>query len=426
MSDRRSKAHIFAGLAEVLRRLVLSGGVVMLVAVLPARADKAFEAWVKELAVEAHSFGVTKLVFEREMRGVAPDRTLPDLATSGRPKLSNEGQAEFTKPPQAYLKRDYLIALGREGRVLKERHAAALARIEEKIGVEREVVLAIWGRETAYGKYKPKHDAITVLATQAYLGRRKELFRRELLFALKLLQDKAMERREMKSSWAGAMGLPQLMPSEFENYAVDIDGDGRRDIFRSVPDALGTAARQLKAKGWVKGLAWGYEVVLGARVSCAFEGPPDERPIRAWLELGVKRSGARTFGEAERAAAAYLMSPAGSNGPSFLVTENFKVIRLYNTSDLYALFVGHLADRIAGGGDFATPWRDVVQLTGQDVGEIQERLKGLGYGISAIDGKVGSNTRRIIGQFQVRQKVMPVCWPSSGLLRQLKMHNRVK
>lgn len=388
-------------------------------------ADEAFDRWVKDLLPEAQAMGIDEAVFHREMRGIEPDRSLPDLETAGRPKLSNKGQAEFTKPPQAYLKRETLLRLAREGRVLQQRYQAALSRIEETIGVEGSVVLAIWGRETAYGAYKPRHDAIRSLATQAYLGRRKEMFRRELLFALKLIQDKSISRADMKSSWAGAMGLPQIMPSEFEKYAVDIDGDGRRDIFRSVPDALGTAARQLKDKGWIRGLPWGTEVHLGATVSCAFEGPNDERPISEWSKLGVRPAAGGEF-KVPASAVSYLMSPAGSNGPSFLVTENFKVIRRYNMSDLYALFVAHLSDRIAGGGDFKKAWRDVRQLTGADVGEIQERLKKLGYGVSIIDGKVGSNTRRIIGHYQKTQNSVPNCWPSGTLLRQLKAQNGLR
>ena len=196
------------------------------------------------------------------------------------------------------------------------------------------------------------------------------------------------------------------MPSEFEKYAIDMDGDGRIDIFRSVPDALGTAARQLKEKGWVKGLRWGIEVRLGQNVTCANEGPPDERPIGRWAEIGVRPADRERF-SIPAETAAYLMSPAGSNGPSFLVTENFKVIRRYNMSDLYALFVGHLADRIEGRGDFKTPWRAVRQLTGSEVGDIQDRLKQLGYPVSIVDGKVGSNTRRVIGSYQVKQKSRP-------------------
>ncbi|MFM1816907.1 MAG: hypothetical protein RLZ98_3602 [Pseudomonadota bacterium] len=384
-----------------------------------AAADDGFRTWLKQLRAEAVASGIDGVVFDREMRDIKPDRSLPDLEVGKRPKLSNKGQAEFTKPPQDYVKRDYIKQLAAEGRALKERYASALGRIEQTIGVDRSVVLAIWGRETAYGKYKPRHDAIRALATQAYLGRRKDMFRGELLAALRLIQTKAMTRSEMRASWAGAMGLPQLMPSEFEKYAVDIDGDGRIDIFRSVPDALGTAARQLKEKGWVKGLKWGFEVRLGRTVTCAFEGAPDERSIGEWTRAGVQPASGVGF-KATPEVRAYLMSPAGANGPSFLVTENFKVIRRYNMSDLYALFVGHLADRIEGGSDFKTPWKGVKQLTGAEVGEIQERLKGLGYPISIVDGKVGSNTRRTIGRYQVAQKTMPVCWPSEALLRHMR------
>jgi lytic murein transglycosylase len=317
------------------------------------------------------------------------------------------------------LNRTQLARLAEQGRALGRQHAATLARIEMEIGVAGPIALAIWGRETAYGTYKLPHSAIRVLATQAYTGRRKELFRMELLYALKLLEDRIVTPEAMRSSWAGAMGLTQFMPSEFYQTARGIDGK-RPDLFNSVPDALASAANQLKVKGWVPGLKWGFEVKLPATADCALEGPLQERPVREWVRLGLSRADGRSFSAAELEAVAYLMSPGGAYGPALLVTENYKVIRRYNTSDLYATFVGNLADRIAGGGDFTTAWADIRQIPERDVAEIQERLKARGYPIEKFDGKIGSNTRAQIGAFQRAAKRRVDCWPTADLLAALR------
>jgi lytic murein transglycosylase len=298
-------------------------------------------------------------------------------------------------------------------------YADALAKIERELGVERHVLLGIWGRETAYGRHKLPHHAITALATQAYLGRRKEMFRSELLAALRMLEEGVIQH-ETRASWAGALGLPQFMPSDYYAYGYDLDGDGKKDIWNSVPDALASAAKQLRDKGWITGLGWGYEVELPGSVDCANEGPDAERSIGEWARLGLKRTERREFPPAAIGATAYLMMPGGAHGPAFLVTENFKVIRRYNMSDLYALFVGNLADRIVGGGDFAAPWRDIKQLATADIEEVQDRLLRLGYAIDKVDGKIGSVTRRQVGLFQRSSRIPVDCWPGAPTLARMR------
>jgi lytic murein transglycosylase len=385
-----------------------------------ARADNApFRAWVEALWPEAQAFGISRPTFDLAFRGVEPDLTLPDLSLPGRPATGG-GQAEFTRPPQDYLKRSQLESLGQQGRNLAQRHAKSLDTVEAKLGVERAIVLAIWGRETAFGSYKLPHYAIKVLATQAYVGRRKDEFRRELLFGLKLLEQGVVTPATMKSSWAGAMGLTQFMPSEFFSSSIDIDGDGKVDLLNSVPDALGSAAKQLKDKGWTTGLPWGFEVRLPAAVDCANEGPVNARTLSEWQAAGLTRADGRPFPADHAAKPAYLMSPGGAYGPQFLVTDNFKVIRAYNTSDLYAVFVGHLSDRIEGGGDFRKSWGAIAQLPTRDVEDIQRRLQAGGASIDKIDGKIGSNTRWQIGQYQRAQKLPVDCWPTAGLLGHLR------
>lgn len=384
-----------------------------------ARADAKLDAWIEGLWPEAQAAGVSRATFDSALRGFTPDLKLPDLEIPGRPSNDARGQAEFTRAPADYLDRAYLMRLAATGRDLAVKHEATLERIERELGVDRYSVLAIWGRETAFGHHKLPHDAITVVATQAYLGRRKELFRAELIAALRMLES-GIPRARMRSSWAGAMGLTQFMPSEYFVHAHDLDGDGKADIWSSVADALASAASQLKGKGWVAGQTWGYEVKLTREADCGYEGPTQARPIAEWAKLGLKRANGRPWTEKQLALEAYLMSPAGGYGPSFLVLENYKVIRRYNMSDLYAVFVGNLADRIAGGGDFVTPWGGTGPQKTRNIEEIQQRLMSLGYDVEKIDGKVGSNTRKVIGLYERANNLKVDCWPSDAVLDHMR------
>ncbi len=393
----------------------------LLLALQPAAAapDAAFTKFLESLWPEAKQLGVSRGVFDQAFAGLEPDLSLPDLALPGRDKTDAKGQAEFTRPPAEYLDKAYLGRLADTGRQLAQKHKAALDKIERDIGVDRWSLLAIWGRETAFGNYKLPHDAIRVLATEAWVGRRKELFRAEILAALTMLQ-KGVPRAEMRSSWAGAVGLTQFMPTEYAQYAADGDGDGKIDIFHSVPDALASAAKQLAGKGWVRGESWGYEARVPASSDCSLEGPLQERVIAEWAKLGFVRAGNKPWTPEQLKQVAYLMMPAGAYGPAFLVTENYKVIRRYNTSDLYAVFVGHLADRIAGGGDFEAAFGGTGAQKTRVVEEIQTRLKDLGSSVEKIDGKIGSNTRHVIGAYQRANRLKVDCWPSDGLLTHLR------
>lgn len=385
----------------------------------PALGADAFRAWLGGLWPEAQALGVSRATFDRAFRGLKPNYRLPDLIIPGRKRDDSAGQAEFTKSAMDYLNPKYLARLAVRGRKFLKQHKRSLDRIESATGVDRYIIVAIWGRETAYGTHKLRHDAIRVLATQAYVGRRKDKFRTELLYALKMLQD-GVPRAKMRSSWAGAIGQTQFLPSEYYTHADDGDGDGKVDLFDSVPDALASAARQLANKGWVRGLRWGYEVRLPEHGDCSLEGPPGARSIRDWVKLGFERAGPKRFRPDELVHEAYLMMPSGAYGPAFLATENFQVIRRYNTSDLYALFVGNLADRIAGGGGFYTPSATIAQPRTAQVKEIQKRLIALGYGLKKVDGKIGSNTRRQVGAYQKKHGLKIDCWPTAAVLSHLR------
>lgn len=400
--------------------LALALGWLTAVLAIPATAaDAQLAAWIEGLWPEAEAAGVSRTTFDKALKGFTPDLKLPDLDLPNRPSNDARGQAEFTRAPAEYLDRAYLVRLAATGKELAAKHKATLEKIERDLGVDRYSVLAIWGRETAFGQHKLPHDAINVCATLAYLGKRKDLFRTELIAALKMLES-GVPRAMMRASWAGAMGLTQFMPSEYFKHAHDLDGDGKTDIWNSIPDALASAASQLKGKGWVAGQTWGYEVKLTREADCGYEGPTQERTIAEWAKLGLSRANGRPWTDAELALNAYLMSPAGGYGPSFLVLENYKVIRRYNMSDLYAVFVGNLADRIAGGGDFVTPWGGTGPQKTRNIEEIQERLRALGYEVEKIDGKVGSNTRKVIGLYERANNLKVDCWPSDAVLGHMR------
>jgi len=400
-------------LAVAAAGLILLSGAMVAVNAAPPAQD--FSAFVASLWPDAKAAGVSRKTFDAAFAGVKPDYSIPDLDIPGRPKVDNAGQAEFTKTAADYLAKPYLENLAAQGKKFLADHKAALERIEGLTGVDRYTLVAIWGRETAYGTYHPPNDAIQMLATLAYVGKRKERFHDELIAALVMLQQ-GVPRSDMRSSWAGAVGLTQAMPTEYLKYAIDGDGDGKIDIWRSVADALAFTAKQLEAKGWVRGARWGYEVVAPPHADCSLEGPPDARPIADWIKMGFKKAGGRPFTKDELASDAYLMMPAGAYGPAFLAAQNFRVIRLYNTSDLYALFVGNLGDRIRGGGEFVTPWKSFSQPKTRTVAGIQGRLQQLGYPMDKIDGKIGSNTRKQIGLYEKANGLEIDCWPSERVL----------
>jgi len=378
-----------------------------------------FRNMAQQLWPDAERFGIRRDTFKRAFKGLTPDLSLPDLIRPAVTGKKPRGQAEFTRRPQDYVREKSIRQLATTGRRLAIKHKATLDRIEQRFGVPAAVTLAIWGRETAFGGYRLRHDAIRALATQAYIGRRHEMFRRELLFALKMLDDGVVSRRQFRASWAGAFGLTQFMPSEYESLAVDLDGDGKKDVW-SVPDALASAANQLKQKGWQTDYSWGYEVTLPTAVTCAEDGPLQAKPVAAWRARGVRRVAGRTFASDLLPHSAFLFSPGGSMGPVFLATENFLVFKRYNTSDLYALFVGHLADRIAGGGGFVRGWGRIKQLPGTQIAAIQTILKQESFAIGKIDGRIGPNTRSQIGRYQLREKLRVDCWPSAALLTTMR------
>jgi lytic murein transglycosylase len=408
----------------------LAAAVVLLLAVSVsvASADAAFQAWLQTLWPQAKELGVSRATFDAAARGLEPDLTLPDLVLPGRSEKPPPGQAEFVQTPADYIKESSIAGLAAQGRKLYDQYRPVLTAIEKQFGVDPTVVLAIFGRETDYGRAKDTRNAIRVLATQAYVGRRQDQFRNEFLQALKILNDGHVKLADMKSSWAGAMGLTQFLPSDYLKYAVDFDGDGRADIWNSVPDALASAAKQLVGKGWQRGLHWAYEVHPPGNVDCTMGVPENTLTLGEWLKRGFVPAYGRKLSAAESGETASLLQPAGLYGPSFLVTRNYFVIKEYNFSDLYVLFVGHLSDRIADPrpqmASFETPWAKVAQLPTADLDQMQQILTTRGYYHDKIDGKAGMLTRAALGAYQKRNGLKVDCWPTAAVLAHMQAAGR--
>ena len=403
-------------------RWVAAGALFLTMFVQPASADDAFQSWLQSLWPQAQELGVSRATFDTATRGLEPDLSLPDLVLPGRPEKAQGGQPEFVLTPADYLKEPAIESLAVQGRKLLDQYRVPLAGIEKQFGVPPTILLAIFGRETDYGRGRDKKNAIRVLATQAYFGKRKDKFLNEFLLALKILQEGQVKLADMTSSWAGAMGLTQFLPSDYFKYAVDFDGDGRRDIWNSVPDALASAAKQLLDKGWQPGLRWAYEVHPPADVDCTIGIPDNTLPIGDWLKHGYVPAYGRTPSAAERAESASLLQPAGLYGPSFLATKNYFAIKEYNFSDLYVLFVGHLADRMTDPRPFETPWGKVAQLPTGDLDRMQEILTARGYYHDKIDGKAGMLTRAALGAYQKRNGLKVDCWPTAAVLAHMEAH----
>jgi lytic murein transglycosylase len=398
------------------------------VALYKRAVEERFAQWLQALWPDAAAAGSSRKTFDTHLRGLKLDWSLPHLvlpnpAFAGGPALPQalvpkpKHQPEFDAP-EGYFNKTALNALAGTGRAMMKRWEPQLASIQQQHGVPAGIIVSIWGRETGYGKAALPYDAVSAIATQAFMGRRPEEFRAQLVGALKILELRHATRAEMKSSWAGAMGYTQFLPSDFEKYAVDFDGDGRRDIWNSVPDALASAGNSLASQGWDGAQTWAYEVELPARFDCSQQGPDLARPISEWIKLGVRRVKDRPFPEARLGDATFLVLPAGMKGPAFLATNNFSVLKLYNNSDVYAIFVGHVADMIAHNApvDFAGKWHKVERFGRDRIQRFQEVLVAQGHDVGKVDGLSGFKTRRTIGLEEKRLGLQLTCYPSHALI----------
>ncbi len=388
-----------------------------------AQIEASYRNWLeKDLWPQAKSAGVSRAIFDGAFAGVSINWKLPDLVIPGEkpsgPKTQK--QAEFGAPGN-YFNAKTIGSVTSGGAARYSQYGNLLKRIEQKYGVPGPIIVAIWGRESGFGTVKIPYNAFEVLGTKAYLSTRKDMFRKELIAALEIAQKGYIGESAMKSSWAGALGQPQFMPSSYLKHAVDFDGDGKRDIWNSVPDTLASIANYLKLHGWQKGRDWGFEVNVPQNLSCSLEGPDQGKTIAEWARLGVRRTNGKAFPANEMKGEGFLLMPAGRFGPAFIVSPNFYVIKDYNMSDLYALFIGHVGDRIAyGASDFQASWGNVGTMYRSDILTMQKRLQAQGYDIGKADGLPGFKTRRSIGEWQARNNMSATCFPQPELLRQIR------
>jgi membrane-bound lytic murein transglycosylase B len=380
-----------------------------------AAADGGFKQWLDDFYSEVSREGISRATWDAAFTGV----TEPDPQVLEKAKY----QPEFTTEIWDYLDSRVNPLAVDKGRKMAKVHTATLAAVEQKFAVEQSVLLAIWSMESNYGTILEQPERLfyvpSALATLAYGDpKRRKFARTQLVATLKILQTGEIGRAHMMGSWAGAMGHTQFIPTSYLAYGIDMDGNGRRDIWNSIPDALATAANLLKSNGWQKGSPWGYEVVLPAGGEKLRE---ESKSLSEWARLGFKRAGGVAFSHPEDKALLKVL--AGAEGPAFLMLGNFSVIKRYNNSDSYALAVGLLADRLAGsGGLLVKAWpRPSGSLNAEEKLELQQRLQKIGLYIGEVDGHLGPATEKAIRSFQMHAGVAVDGLPSQELLRILRL-----
>ncbi len=369
-----------------------------------AQGQQTFHQFLDELWPDAKAKGITRQTFDIGFKGVTPD---------DRVSAAIKRQPEYGKPFG-----DYVNSVANARRIAEGQRKAAqfkelFDRVERQFQVEREIIIAIWGIETDFGNAKDRWDVIRSLATLAYVKYRPPYFRNELLVALKIMQDGHIARGNMLSSWAGAMGQTQFMPTNFVDYAIDFSGDGKADIWTNVPDAMGSTGNYLKKYGWVPKLPWGFEVTVPAN----FDYRKSRAKFSEWERLGVRRADGKPYPPDSDG---ILFFPAGHKGPAFIATHNFENLKEYNNSDAYAIAVGHMADRIAGGPPIKTAWPgDDHQLSREARIGLQKKLASFGCKVPKFEGHIDFELRDCIRAEQVKLGMVPDGTPTPALLEKL-------
>lgn len=384
-----------------------------LCAAVPAHADAAFQNWINSFYTTAAREGITQSTYRKAFAGVkSPDPEVVEKANY---------QPEFKHKIWEYIDSRVNPYTQRIGQEMAAKHKRTLDALERHFGVDRTILLAIWSMESNYGAVLEKDERLhyvpRALATLAYADpKRAKYARTQLIAALKILQAGDISPRELNGSWAGAMGHTQFIPTSYLLYAIDADGNGHRDIWNSVPDALATAANLLKKNGWQAGQTWGYEVAV-PNGGTQYSG--QTKTLKQWAALGFQRPSGKGFRDGSQRAT--LKAPGGPGSPGFLMTKNFFVLKRYNASDSYALGVGLLADEIAGYGGLQQAWsRPDGTLDIKQKFELQSRLKELGYYDGEVDGNFGSGSKAAIQAFQNRNGMAPDGQPTQNLLRALR------
>lgn len=362
--------------------------------------DESFEQWRSRFRTLALGRGISAATFDQAFAGVQPD---PAVIAADR------SQPEFTKPVWEYLESAVSPLRVRNGKSLLIQQAGLLASLEARYGIEPARLVAFWGMESNYGNNMGNKGVIRSLATLAYEGRRPDFAQDQLIAALGILQHGDVTADHMIGSWAGAMGQTQFIPTTYDQYAVDFDGDGRRDIWGSTADALASTANYLKASGWQDGKPWGYEVRVPANFDYSLADMGVRKSLAEWNALGIQGLGLPQPA-AQPSDSASLLLPAGHRGPAFLVFNNFRTILKYNNSSSYALGVALLSERYRDAGQIAGSWpTDDLPLSRSERVELQQRLAALGLDPGSADGIIGANTRKAIRAYQQSQG-----WPADG------------
>lgn len=373
---------------------------------MPAEAQprESFTAFVAKLWPDAEAKGVTRATFDLAMKRVTPDRRV--IAATQR-------QPEYGRPFGDYVNAVVNRRRIADGKLKARQWAKTFGAVEKKFGVERWILIALWGIESDFGAERDRWDVFRSLATLAYVGYRDPYFRNELLVAMKIMQDQHFPRRRMVSSWAGAMGQSQFMPSNIADYAIDFSGDGKSDLWTNVPDVLGSTANYLRKWNWRSDLPWGFEVT----VPNGFDTMHSRDTFAGWRKLGVRRADGKLF---PKDGNGILFFPAGYKGPAFIVTANFAVLKEYNNSDAYAVAVGHLADRLHGEAPIRAKWPpDDHQLSRDARIALQKKLAALGYTVNDFEGHIDFDLRDNIRAEQKKNGFVPDGNPTTTLLARL-------
>ncbi len=406
----KPKPHAWYKITPVLAVFLLST-----VWISPAHADPGFKAWIEDFNRSALKAGIKHSIYTEVFKGIsAPDPKVLSAANY---------QPEFVTPVWAYLDTRIDQNVIKTGQAKAQQYKTWLDLIETRFGVNRYVLLAIWSMESAYGAALKRpsvlRSVIRSLATLAYADpKRRKFARAQLIAAMRIVQNGDITAKDLVGSWAGAMGHTQFIPTSYQQWAVDIDDDGKRDIWNSPADALASAANLLMDNGWRKGETWGYEVKLPSGFDYS-KANGDGLRLGQWQALGVQRVNGAQYPRLEQQAILKLLG--GAKGPAFLMLKNFFVIKRYNNADKYALAVGHLTDRLMGRGDFSATWpRDAATLNNSERKELQTLLAAAGFYTGEIDGAIGPQSQAGIRQYQIKNAIVADGFATTQLLEQMR------